>query len=363
MKKILLIVGTRPNFIKITQFKKHAASLNFDLRIVHTGQHYDQNLSDIFFTQLDITPDYFLNVEKADSEKQIQEIKVKLIDLINTTFFPELVMVVGDVNSTRAAAETADILKIKIAHIESGLRSFDLSMPEENNRIITDKLSTYYFTTEQSAINNLLTEGFSAENIYFTGNTMIDTLMHYDKQITSDNILTDLHLVDNNYALVTIHRPSNVDSKEGLNFSLELLQSINEKYPIVFSIHPRTKNKFVEFGLMDQLNSLKNIMITPPLPYFAFQKLISSCIFIVTDSGGIQEEATFRIKPCITIRPNTERPITIDIGTNTLINRNLEKIMQVISTIENKTYKKGSIPALWDGKSTERIFQVLSEVL
>ena len=363
MKKILVVVGTRPNFIKITQFKTAAAFHNFDLRIVHTGQHFDDNLSAIFFQQLALQPDYFLEVSNTDPEKQRDHINTGLTHLIQQIFTPDLIMVVGDVNSTRAAAETASQLNIRIAHVESGLRSFDQTMPEEINRIITDQLSTYFFITEESGLINLRAEKKDPAHLYFVGNTMIDTLMKFSAQIDQDPILEQLRLEENNFALVTLHRPSNVDSKVDLQRSLELLEHISKKMKLVFPIHPRTYQKLVAYDLLSFLQHLENVILTEPLSYFSFQKLISSCSFVITDSGGVQEETTYRSKPCITIRPNTERPSTIVLGTNTLTDWKLESIDDLINSIKNNSYKSGVIPPLWDGNSSSRIFQILAEVL
>ena len=362
MNKILVVVGTRPNFIKIVQFKHYAALYGFDLKIVHTGQHYDENLSDVFFQQLGITPDYFLDTRTANPDMQLNLIKARLNHLLNNTYKPDLMVVVGDVNSTRAAAETAQILNIPIAHVESGLRSFDQSMPEEINRIVTDNLADHFFVTEQSGIDNLLEEGKKAADIYFVGNTMIDALVAYDQVIAENTIMTKLDVTERAFALVTIHRPSNVDNKSALEQNIHLLQNIAIKYPVIFPVHPRTKNKLEQFQLLSLLTSNPNIRLCEPLDYFAFQKLIASCKFIVTDSGGIQEEATFRKKPCITIRPNTERPSTITLGTNTLVEADISKINQLITDLEKHNYKEGNIPPLWDGKATARIFQVLDKL-
>lgn len=363
MKKILVVVGTRPNFIKIAQFKSAATLHNFDLRIVHTGQHYDDNLSGIFFQQLHLQPDYFLEVLSSDPEIQRLQIKQGLTQLIQNIFTPDLIMVVGDVNSTRAAAEMAFQLNIKIAHIESGLRSFDKTMPEEINRIITDELSTYFFITEESGLQNLKSEKQDQTHLYFVGNTMIDTLIKFSDQIKQNHILSELGLEENNFAIVTLHRPSNVDSLIDLKRSLELLAHISQKIKLVFPIHPRTYQKLVNYALLPFLQKLENVIITEPLSYFSFQKLIASCTFVITDSGGVQEETTFRKKPCITIRPNTERPSTILLGTNTLTGWKLESIDAIINSIKNNTFKKGEIPPLWDGNSTNRIFQILTELL
>jgi len=362
MSKLLLVVGTRPNFIKIVQFKHYAALYGFDLRIVHTGQHYDENLSEVFFRQFGITPDYFLDIRASSPELQLNTIKARLNHLINNTFKPDLLLVVGDVNSTRAAAETGQILNIPIAHIESGLRSFDQSMPEEINRIVTDNLANYFFITEQSGYDNLIEEGKTENQLYFVGNTMIDTLVAFDEKITSNPILAQLKITPRTFILATIHRPSNVDTIEALKKIVDLMIWIAEKTTLVFPIHPRTKKQLTEFGFDKLLLNNKNIIITEPLDYFAFQQLIASCKYIITDSGGIQEEATYRKKPCITIRPNTERPSTINIGTNTLVSPDITAIQDIITSIEKHNYKEGEIPPMWDGKATARIFQILDKL-
>lgn len=362
MNKLLVVVGTRPNFIKIVQFKHYAALYGFELKIVHTGQHYDENLSDVFFQQLGVTPDYMLDTRTSNPEMQLNIIKARLNHFLNNTYKPDLMIVVGDVTSTRAAAETAPILNIPLAHIESGLRSFDQSMPEEINRIVTDNLADYFFITEQSGIDNLIEEGKHQKNMFLVGNTMIDALVAFDEVIASNPIMEKLDISERMFSLVTIHRPSNVDTKPALEKNILLLNQLSEKYPVVFPVHPRTKNKLMQFGLLEKLESNKKIILTEPLDYFAFQKLIASCKFIVTDSGGIQEEATFRKKPCITIRPNTERPSTITLGTNTLVEPDINIIQQLINDIEKHNYKEGVIPPLWDGLATARIFKILNDL-
>ncbi|MFI5172378.1 MAG: non-hydrolyzing UDP-N-acetylglucosamine 2-epimerase, partial [Chitinophagales bacterium] len=311
MKKILVIAGTRPNFIKISQFKKIASAYpQLDLRILHSGQHYDHSLSGVFLNELDIHADYFFEIQPLDPDAQIAEIKDKLTSLIKATFHPDLIVLVGDVNSTRAAAEVAMDLKITAAHVESGLRSFDDTMPEEHNRIIADKASTFHFITEESGLKNLLHEGFKEDSIFFVGNTMIDTIVAFEHQIQRDPILEELEIKNRPFALVTIHRPSNVDTKELLDRSIALIKSIAKDTLIIFSVHPRTYNQLQKNVLLTHLIETDNLILSSPMGYFAFQKLIAYSEFIVTDSGGIQEEATFRKKPCITIRPNTERPST-----------------------------------------------------
>ena len=360
MKKILVIVGTRPNFIKISRFKALALHHAFDLRIVHTGQHFDEKMADVFFRDLQIQPDYLLEVPSVSPEQQMMLMQAKLSKLIATTFKPDLVMVVGDVNSTRAGAEAAQIHNIPIAHIESGLRSFDQSMPEEINRIVADNLATYFFITEQSGIDNLTQEGKPDTHQYLVGNTMIDTLVHFDEQIRQNPIMSELQLTANQFILMTMHRPSNVDTREGLESLIATLLYLCTQAPVVFPMHPRTKQKMVEYDLWEKCNNIPQLISIEPLDYFAFQNLIAHCLCIVTDSGGIQEEATFRLKPCLTLRPNTERPITLTTGTNTLITEGLPELKLHIEAIQSRKYKTGNIPPLWDGKASERIFEIIA---
>jgi len=364
-KKILVVIGTRPNFIKVTQFKKIVSQYkNIDLKIVHTGQHFDHKMADVFFTQFNLIPDYFLNITTtASANTQIAEIMIKLEQLMITEFKPDLIMVVGDVNSTVAAAITANKLNIKIAHVESGLRSYDKTMPEEHNRIITDNITNYFLVTEQSGWDNLIKDGVDERHLFFVGNTMIDTMVAFEKEIEESDILNTLQLDQKKYVLITMHRPATVDTKDGLQKLLDLLLHISKSYKIVFPVHPRTLKNIENFNLKHEFEAIEELIFTQPLDYFAFQKLIKYSKFILTDSGGIQEESTFLKIPCLTLRPNTERPITCTEGTNTLIPFELETIKSYLKEIENGTYKKGSIPKFWDGKATERIFEQISNVI
>jgi UDP-N-acetylglucosamine 2-epimerase (non-hydrolysing) len=279
---------------------------------------------------------------------------------MQNTFQPHLLMVVGDVNSTLAAAIAGAKAKIPVAHIESGLRSFDKSMPEEFNRIVTDQVADLYFITELSGKENLLNENVASSKMHMVGNTMIDTLVAFEKQIEASDILEKLNVKTHEFVLTTIHRPATVDMKEGLEKLIQLFHTITQKHKVVFPIHPRTVNNLKNFGLYETLIANKNLMTTPPLDYFAFQKLIKHCKYIITDSGGIQEESTFLRVPCLTLRNNTERPVTCTVGTNTLVPFDIPQIEKYISQIESGAYKKGAIPELWDGHATERIFEVLA---
>jgi UDP-N-acetylglucosamine 2-epimerase (non-hydrolysing) len=363
-KKVLVVIGTRPNFIKVTQFKKVSLLYpNIDLKIAHTGQHYDEKMASIFFSQFNLTPDFFLNISHGSVVSQVADIMVKLEDLIVNDYYPDLIIVVGDVNSTLAAAITANKLGIKMAHLESGLRSFDKTMPEEFNRIVTDNLADHFFVTESSGIKHLISEGKNEKSIHFVGNTMIDTLVAFQKEIEESNILANLELINLPFILLTMHRPANVDSEEGLKKLIQLIETLSIKYKIIFPIHPRTLKKIDEFKLKARVENNKNLKLIEPLDYFAFQKLIKYCKFILTDSGGIQEESTFVSVPCLTLRPNTERPVTITDGTNTLVTFDINIILELIEKIEKGDYKTGSIPDKWDGKATVRIFEIISQLL
>ena len=361
---IHILIGTRPNFIKVTQFKKLAAKNHpdFKISIIHTGQHYDEKMADVFFRQFNLLPDYYLNIAPASANKQIAEIMNKLEDLINNIGKPDVLLVPGDVNSTLAGALFANKLNIKLAHIEAGLRSFDRTMPEELNRLVTDELSDLFFVTEPSGLINLEEGGKSKNAIHYIGNTMIDSMVAFEKEIETSTILNDLNISKQKFVLMTMHRPVTVDNKNELEKLISLIEDITKNYKVIFPIHPRTIKNAKEFNLYERITSNSNLICTDPLDYFSFQKLIKECLFILTDSGGIQEESTFRRKPCLTLRPNTERPVTVDEGTNTLLPFDVALVKKHISEIEDGTYKKGVIPQLWDGKSTERILKVLSEL-
>ncbi len=363
MCKILIVVGTRPNFIKVTQFQKVNRQLGnpFDIKIVHTGQHYDDKMADVFFRQFELTPDYFLNIPAKSANTQMAEIMIRLEDVVRE-FQPHLIMVVGDVNSTFAAALTANKMEIKIAHIESGLRSFDRTMPEEINRILTDEITDYFFVTEQSGIDNLINEKKSKDSIFFVGNTMIDTLVAFEDKIRKSDVLQRLKIKPGEFALMTMHRPATVDHKEGLEKLIDLIEFITASIHLIFPIHPRTTNKLESFGLTERISKNKKLILTEPLDYFSFQKLTSECRLVVTDSGGIQEETTFRQVPCLTLRPNTERPSTITTGTNELVTFEIDLLKNHIDAILKGNGKKGAIPPLWDGQSTRRILEVCMEL-
>ena len=360
MKKIINVIGARPNYIKIAPI--HAAMKDkIKSVIVHTGQHYGKEMSDIFFKELNLPqPDYYLGVGSNTHAKQTAEIMEKFEDILLKEN-PDAVLVVGDVNSTLACSLTAVKLGIKIIHVEAGLRSFDNTMPEEINRKLTDVISDYLFVTEPSGVKNLLNEGISKEKIFLVGNVMIDSLIKNIDLAKKSDILKKLALKD--YILLTLHRPENVDNKKNLQIILDTLKSIQKKMTIVFPIHPRTQKMLEKFGLNDYFNSMKNIISLPPLGYMDFLRLTTSAKLILTDSGGIQEETTYLKIPCITIRKSTERPITTEIGTNTLLSIKQDDIASVVNSIIEKNDIGGKIPKFWDGKTAERIIDILMQKL
>jgi len=357
--KILIIIGTRPNFIKVTQFKHVAAS--FDgvyVEIAHTGQHYDQKMSGVFFEQFKLQPDHMLSLRGDSAVEQFGNMITDLGKLMNEVK-PGAVIVPGDVNSTLAGALAANRCGIPLYHLESGLRSFDRSMPEEINRLLVDQITDQFFVTEESGMNHLKEEGLDTRNnqtsAHLVGNTMIDTLVAFSQEIDESPILETLEVQPQEFILITMHRPSNVDEKAGMVFISELLQAVSKDKKVVFPIHPRTRKQCETLDFWNELAQNSRVIMIDPLDYFAFQKLIANAHAVITDSGGIQEETTYRQVPCITLRPNTERPITVEIGTNHLITE--WDIDQVLSAL--KTPKQGQIPPMWDGKATERIMDLI----
>ncbi len=359
MSKIALIVGTRPNIIKITQFRDLIErNTKFSLHIIHSNQHYSDSISKDLFKQLGIRVDTYLPQYVGDNASQLGFIITELskeIRLLN----PKLVIAVGDVNTTLAAGIVANKLSIKLAHLESGLRSFDLSMPEEVNRILVDKIADFYFVTEKSGIENLLHEGCKKESIFFVGNTMIDTLVAFKDLINAQKLPFEFNPKAKLLTL-TLHRPSNVDTKEGLEKILNLVEACAKNYTIVFPVHPRTRKQLDFFSLSERMDSINNLIQVDPLDYLTFQKLLSVSHAVVTDSGGIQEETTFLKIPCVTLRKNTERPITIEKGTNILLDFNPQLIIEYLA---KEGHMKCEIPELWDGKATERIVSILTKIV
>tara|TARA_Y100001954_G_scaffold211102_1_gene237679 strand:+ start:829 stop:1932 length:1104 start_codon:yes stop_codon:yes gene_type:complete len=359
-KKIISVVGARPNFIKMAPL--YYSLLNFknqiNHKICHTGQHFDKKMSNIFFGELEIPkPDFNLSVQSGSHSEQTAKIMTRF-EKVLIDENPDLVVVFGDVNSTLAASIVAKKLNIDVAHVESGLRSFDMKMPEEINRIITDSISDILFVSEQSGIDNLKNEGKS-KNIFHTGNIMIDSLVKFMPKIDNSNIINKLGL-KNDYLLVTFHRPSNVDDKNILSEIVKMLFSLSNNYQIVFPVHPRTKKKLQNYKL---LTKLKNVILLPPLGYIDFLSLTKNSKLIITDSGGIQEESTFLKVPCITVRENTERPSTCEIGSNKLMANNFKKISEYANSIMTGKKVDSGVPDLWDGKSADRISSIIVNFL
>jgi len=364
MLKILNIVGARPNFMKIAPIVREMRRRENEFLplIVHTGQHYDAAMSDSFFTDLDIPkPDFHLEVGSASHAVQTARIMTEFEPVVLEQK-PDWVLVVGDVNSTIACALVCAKLGVRVAHVEAGLRSRDRTMPEEINRILTDAISDLLLTTSEDADENLKAEGVAAEKIRFVGNVMIDSLFYNLKKAEESKIREELNLNGKNYAALTLHRPSNVDERQTLSGLLDSIAQISEKLPVIFPVHPRTKTKIEEFGFAGRIKN-SNIKLIEPLGYIDFLRLYSGARLVLTDSGGIQEETTALGIPCLTLRENTERPITIEMGTNILVGTNAEKITQTaFDVLENASNKDAKIPPLWDGQAAERICNVLTEI-
>ena len=364
--KVINIVGARPNFMKmapiIEAMNRHPD--NIQHLLVHTGQHYDARMSQSFFVDLGMPkPDINLEVGSGSHAEQTARIMVEF-EKVCLRELPDLVIVVGDVNSTMACTITAKKLGIKVAHVEAGLRSRDMSMPEEINRLCTDVLCDYLFTTDHFANENLQTEGAPEEKVFFVGNVMIDTLLKHKEKAATLDICSTFGLDRGGYATLTMHRPGNVDDKDILLEILDALTEISKKMPIVFPMHPRTRKMVESFGFNDYFNfgnRANGIWVTEPLGYLEFLHLNMNAKLVLTDSGGLQEETTVLGVPCITMRPNTERPITCEVGSNVMVANNKDDILVQAKRILNGDTKKGTIPEKWDGHAAERIVDILLE--
>lgn len=358
---ILCVVGARPNFMKMGPIITALKQQGISTVLVHTGQHYDEAMSDSFFTDLGLPrPDVNLEVGSATHAQQTAEIMRRFEPVLDRVS-PCAVLVVGDVNSTIACALVAVKKGIKVIHVEAGLRSYDRAMPEEINRVLTDQISDLLFTTERSALDNLTREGIDAERVHFVGNVMIDSLMSsLERAIAASQTLGDMPATG--YGLVTLHRPSNVDDAATLAPLVECLVAMAARLPLVFAIHPRTRTKAEEFGLLDEM-AAAGIRLLPPQGYLAMLGLMRQARLVVTDSGGLQEETTALGIPCLTVRDNTERPITIAEGTNTLVGTSPSAIMSAFDDIMAKGGKAGRIPEYWDGRAGQRIAAILARVL
>ena len=365
--KLILVVGARPNFMKIAPLlleirKQNSTQKHNDIRIdyilVHTGQHYDVRMSEAFFRDLNIPdPDVNLEVGSGSHAVQTAEILVRF-EKVCLQEKPDWVIVVGDVNSTMACTLVAVKLAIKVAHIEAGLRSFDRAMPEEINRLVTDSLADLLFTPSEDADQNLLREGVSADKIKRVGNIMIDTLMIHLERARALETCKQFGLEEKKYIFVTLHRPSNVDDEASLGFIMQNLIALSQRLPVIFPLHPRTEKNLKHCGLLPAAHRYPNLKLCKPVGYFESISLADKAGFVLTDSGGLQEETTFLKVPCLTLRPNTERPITITVGTNKLTS--LQCLQDDINQILTGNRQAGSIPELWDGLTSERILKILT---
>lgn len=362
--KAINVVGARPNFVKMAPLMH--AMLNRDgiePILLHTGQHYDLDMSDIFFQDLELPlPDIHLGVGSGSHARQTAEIMVRFEEVLQRER-PCVVLVVGDVNSTLACSIVAAKMGVPVAHVEAGLRSFDRSMPEEINRIVTDALSDYLFTTCAEANDNLKREGITESKVFLVGNVMIDALLANLEKAKERQAWKRLGLKQGEYAVLTLHRPTSVDNRRTFLDILEALAVIQREIPIVFPAHPRTKGRLNEFDLADCLKGMPYLQVIEPLGYLDFLSLLNQARFVLTDSGGIQEETTVLNIPCLTLRENTERPVTIRKGTNIIVGTNQDRIIAESRNILTGLGKRSHVPELWDGKAAERIVTILASHL
>ena len=362
MNHVTIVAGARPNFMKIAPIiheiqRRRNEGIEIDFSLVHTGQHYDNKMSGSFFKQLNIPdPDINLNSGSGSQAQQTANIMIGFEKYL-TSNLTDLVLVVGDVTSTMACSIVAQKLKVEVAHVEAGIRSNDWSMPEEINRLLTDSICNYFFTTSKTANQNLLSSGVNKDKIFFVGNTMIDTLLNNENKFFRPEIYNELKLKKRQYMIMTLHRPSNVDEKIILKELIDEIINSSFDTPIIFPVHPRTKKILKEIGINHP--RLKLIL---PLSYLEFNYLVKNSLAVITDSGGITEETTVMGIPCLTIRNNTERPETISVGTNELVGTNPKNIKYYMQKLLSGKWKKGSIPEMWDGNTSKRIVDILIEL-
>jgi len=367
MKKILLVAGTRPNFIKLAPLyhRIRTEAPGVQPIICHTGQHFDFNMSDIFWQNLELpAPDFQLNIKGTGVVDTIGKTILGINEIVQGQSF-DLVIVFGDVNATAAGAIVGAQSRIPVMHVEAGLRSFDRDMPEEINRVITDHISDYLMVSEPSGIKNLQREGFPDSKVFLVGNIMIECLLRTRKHWEAIPLGAEiLGFYEKGPVVATFHRPENVDNPATLQRIVDILQRFSESQPVVFPVHPRTRSRFEQHHLFDKLKGNPNILITEPLSYFEFLKLVSNARLVITDSGGVQEETSFLNIPCITFRKNTERPVTVDLGTNQLMNIWMEDyytaILDHIQKIKNKP---ASLIPLWDNNVSQRIVQQIQQII
>ena len=363
MKRVMILIGARPNMMKAAAILRAMSDDHrFVIRLVHTGQHYEDEMSKIFFQELGLPqPEVYLGVGPFNPLQQMGRILVALEPEI-IQWKPDQFIVVGDVNSTVMGAMAANKLGIQLAHVEAGLRSFDRSMPEEFNRILTDHLSDFLFTPSRDADENLQREGISTDRIFFVGNVMVDTLLRFREIAHRQETWKVYELRPGKYALLTLHRPSNVDNLGSLEQMVSLLVDLAARLPVVFPVHPRTRIRLQESGLIGKLANFPNVIMTPPLGYLAFVSLMTEASMVLTDLGGIQEETTVLGVPCLTLRENTERPVTITQGTNRLAGTDPKRILALIDETQSSArFGSGNVPELWDGRAASRIVEILAK--
>ncbi|MBI3006516.1 MAG: UDP-N-acetylglucosamine 2-epimerase (non-hydrolyzing) [Ignavibacteriales bacterium] len=362
MKRIISVVGARPNFMKVAPLHRAFQKYSDRIRhlIVHTGQHYDEAMSKVFFEDLELPhPDFYLGVGSWTHAQQTAKIMVEF-EKVLVEHKPDLVVVVGDVNSTVACSLVSVKMGIAVAHVEAGLRSFDRSMPEEINRLLTDSISDHLFVSEKSGLENLKREGVSEKKVFFVGNIMIDSLIHFREKAKLSNAAKNLGLQPNGFVLVTLHRPGNVDEKKDLETIFSIFKKIGDTATIVFPVHPRTRKMIQQYGLEMNGKVSKRVRLLDPLGYLEFLDLMQQSRLVLTDSGGIQEETTFLGIPCLTLRENTERPVTVEVGTNEICGLDENLIVRRSKEILNGNSNTGRIPELWDGHTAVRIAEILS---
>jgi len=361
MIRVICVCGARPNFMKIAPimraFDEHGG---FETLLVHTGQHYDEKMSELFFDELQIPrPDINLEVGSGSHAVQTAEV-MKRFEPVVLDFGPDYVLVVGDVNSTIACGMVAVKLGVKLIHVEAGLRSFDRTMPEEINRVLTDSISDLLFVTEQSGIDNLANEGVNSDKVHLVGNVMIDTLMANRQKAQDSDVLERLGLSAKGYAAITLHRPSNVDDMNKFGEIIAAFEEITKDLALVFPIHPRTRNNIKGADIERRVLEMKNLILLDPVGYLDFLCLMSNAAMVITDSGGIQEETTILGVPCMTLRANTERPVTITEGTNRLVGVTTADILKNYREIRDGACDNcGRVPKFWDGNAAERMAEVL----
>lgn len=359
----MVVMGARPNFVKVARLGR-VADANGRLRVsfVHTGQQTDRRMTDVFMEQFGIRVDHHLSIPAGTQLGQLSSVLAGL-DRLFAQQRPDGVMVVGDVTSTLGGALAANKASLPLFHLEAGLRSGDRAMPEELNRILTDRITDHFFVTEAAGRSNLEREGVAADRIHFVGNTMIDTLVAFDERIRNDDVLDRMNWGIGGHVLITLHRPATVDDPLRADKAIDMIEAVAARRRAILPLHPRTERNLERSGHIDRLRSIKGLHLAPPLDYFAFQRVLMTASAVLTDSGGVQEETTFRGVPCLTLRDNTERPVTIRIGTNQLAALDKDVVNAHLDAIFAGVRKEARIPELWEGHATERVVDILERVL